>query len=152
MARQFFDGDTEGSDAGPSFAVPHYLPPSEMARIKMNGRPEGQSLNEAWAREQEYQRAATENKAHAAWASEFGQGLQPSIPSSLMQHGIDARPDCEHQLKPDFANIKIMHRSSAAVVLHGIRRYVWQRNVNGHVQNGREFQHGDVPTSELRHN
>lgn len=100
MARQFFDGNAQGSNSGPSFAIPQHLPPAEMARIgEMNGHPGGQNLNEAWAREQEYQRAATEGKAHTAWASEFGQGSQRSIPGPSMQHEMGARPECEHLSK-----------------------------------------------------
>lgn len=133
MARQFFDGNAQGSNADLSFTIPRFLHPGEMARIEENSG--GQNLNEAWVREQEYQHAATQSKAHAVWTSEFGQGLQHG-PS--MQHEIGTRPDCEHLSKPDFANTKIINRSST-VVLHDARSFVWQRDVDGHAWNGHEF-------------
>ena len=98
MVRQFFDGNAQGSNAGPSFVVPHYIPPTDMARIhQTNGHPGGRSLSEAWAREQEYRHAAPESKVNAAaWTSEFGQGLKPSMLSPSIQREIGSRTDCEH--------------------------------------------------------
>lgn len=98
MARQFFEGSAQGAGAGPSFAMPHQLPPADMGRIgEMAGRA-GPNLSEAWAREKHFHQAAEESKARAAWAAEFGSSSQQSHPGPHMQQETAAGPDCKSPL------------------------------------------------------
>jgi hypothetical protein len=98
MARQFFDGSSQGSNAGPSFATPHHLPNAEM--VRMNGRA-GLNFDEAWAKEQQFHKLAEDNMVHAAWAAEFGSSPQRSLSGPFMQHEMSVRPDC----KPSFPGL-----------------------------------------------
>ena len=92
MARQFFEGNGQMSNAGPSFAMPHQLPPADMAR--MAGRV-GPDLSEAWAREQQLHQGAPQNQAYANWAAEFGTHQQPQPGMSIQQDPMSARQDCK---------------------------------------------------------
>jgi hypothetical protein len=101
MARQFFEGSSQGSNAnaGPSFATPHHLPNAEMVRMReMNGRV-GLDFNEAWAKEQQFHKLAEDSTVHAAWAAEFGSGPQQSLPGPFMQHEMSVRPDCKSSFR-----------------------------------------------------
>jgi len=91
MARQFFEGNSQGSNAGSSFAMPHYLPSAEMVRMgEMNG-----TAGLDWAKEQQFHNLAGDSTAQAAWAAEFGSGLQQLILGPSTQHEIGGRSDCK---------------------------------------------------------
>jgi peroxin-5 len=95
MARQFFEGNSQGSNAGPFFAMPHHLPSAEMVGMgEMNGKA-GMDFNDAWAKEQKFHNLAGDGTAQAAWAAEFGSGLRQSILGPSTQHEIGGRSDCK---------------------------------------------------------
>jgi hypothetical protein len=103
MARQFFEGSSQGSNAGPSFATPHHLPNAEIVRMgEINSRA-GLDFNEAWAKEQQSHKLAEDGAVHAAWAAEFGSGSQRSLPGPFAQHEMSVRPNC----KPSFQDYLI---------------------------------------------
>ncbi|KZP17955.1 TPR-like protein [Athelia psychrophila] len=117
MARQFFEGNGQGSNMGPSFGMPHQLPgPADLAR--MGGRA-GPDLNEAWAREQQFHQAVAQNQTHANWAADFGTQQQHPQPGASIQHDpISAQQ--ELQQRPSFMPSGGMYNNPMQMGMYGM--------------------------------
>jgi peroxin-5 len=89
LARQFFEGNSQGPGASLPFAMPHPLPYTEMARMGEMSRQPGLDLSDAWVRQQQLHRAAGDSKTEAAWATEFSKVPQQSLPGPSTQYASD---------------------------------------------------------------
>lgn len=107
LARQFFEGNTRSSNAGPTFAIPQHLAYSDPMRKEINGHADS-NFHQLWAHAQSEERQfiheqslrpeLSAQSSRSDWANEYKFHPRVSSDSSSQQHTMFPQSDCRQYI------------------------------------------------------